>query len=37
MTNAEQRLWMRLRGEQMKGFRFRRQVPIGPYSSISPA
>ena len=31
MTNAEQRLWMRLRGEQMKGFRFRRQVPIGPY------
>ena len=31
MTNAEQRLWMRLRGEQMKGFRFRRQVPMGPY------
>ena len=22
---------MRLRGEQMKGFRFRRQVPMGPY------
>ena len=31
MTDAEQRLWMRLRGEQMKGFRFRRQVPMGPY------
>ena len=31
MTDAELRLWVRLRGEQLKGFRFRRQVPMGPY------
>jgi very-short-patch-repair endonuclease len=31
MTDAELRLWMRLRGEQIPGFRFRRQVPMGPY------
>jgi len=31
MTDAEQRLWMRLRREQIPGFRFRRQVPIPPY------
>ena len=31
MTDAELRLWLRLRGEQLDGYRFRRQVPIGPY------
>jgi very-short-patch-repair endonuclease len=31
MTDAELRLWMRLRRAQIPGFRFRRQVPIGTY------
>ena len=31
MTDAEERLWMRLRRNQIAGRRFRRQVPIGPY------
>jgi very-short-patch-repair endonuclease len=31
MTRAEVHLWRRLQGEQIAGFRFRRQVPIGPY------
>ena len=31
MTDAELALWLRLRGEQIDGYRFRRQVPIGPY------
>lgn len=30
-TEAEKRLWSRLRGKQMGGIRFRRQHPIGPY------
>ncbi len=30
-TEAEQRLWNRLRGGQLKGAKFRRQHPIGPY------
>ena len=30
-TEAEKRLWARLRGRQVAGVRFRRQVPIGPY------
>jgi very-short-patch-repair endonuclease len=30
-TDAEMRLWSRLRGDQLEGFRFRRQHPIGPY------
>ena len=30
-TDAELRLWARLRGKQIGGHRFRRQVPIGPY------
>ena len=30
-TVAEQRLWHRLRGRQLDGFRFRRQVPVGPF------
>src|SRR5207245_6423717 len=31
MTDAELRLWMRLRCQQIDGYRFRRQVPMGPY------
>ncbi len=30
-TEAEIRLWSRLRRKQLDGFRFRRQQPIGPY------
>lgn len=30
-TEAEQRLWSRLRRQQLDGFRFRRQAPIGRY------
>jgi len=30
-TDAETRLWSRLRRKQLAGFRFRRQVPLGPY------
>ena len=30
-TDAEVRLWSRLRGKHLDGFRFRRQQPIGPY------
>jgi len=28
-TNAERRLWSRLRDERLDGLKFRRQVPIG--------
>jgi very-short-patch-repair endonuclease len=31
MTEAERRVWQVLRSQQMKGFKFRRQVPIGRY------
>jgi very-short-patch-repair endonuclease len=31
MTDAELRIWLGVRGEQLDGHRFRRQVPIGPY------
>jgi very-short-patch-repair endonuclease len=31
MTEAERRLWQILRSHQMKGYKFRRQVPIGRY------
>jgi len=31
MTDVERRLWLHLRGEQLDGYRFRRQVPIGDY------
>jgi len=31
MTDAELCLWKRLRAKQIDGYRFRRQVPIGPY------
>jgi ATP-dependent helicase HrpA/adenine-specific DNA-methyltransferase len=30
-TDAEQKLWSRLRNRQLRGLKFRRQVPIGPY------
>ncbi len=30
-TDAEIRLWSRIRRKQLDGFRFRRQQPIGPY------
>lgn len=30
-TDAERRLWHRLRRQQVEGARFRRQQPIGPY------
>ena len=30
-TEAEQRLWSRLRRRQLDGVRFRRQVPLGRY------
>lgn len=30
-TDAEIRLWSRLRRNQFEGFHFRRQVPVGPY------
>ncbi|MBK6394605.1 MAG: endonuclease domain-containing protein, partial [Betaproteobacteria bacterium] len=30
-TDAEQRLWHRLRGAQLHGCKFRRQHPIGPW------
>jgi len=30
-TDAEIRLWSRLRRKQLEGFRFRRQHPMGPY------
>ena len=30
-TDAEQRLWARLRGSQLERFKFRRQYPIGPF------
>ena len=30
-TKAEQLLWQRLRGQQLGGYKFRRQHPIGGY------
>jgi len=30
-TDAEQRLWSRLRGRQLDGHKFVRQLPVGPY------
>ena len=30
-TEAEKFLWRRIRGRQLRGARFRRQHPIGPY------
>lgn len=31
VTEAEKRLWARLRDRRVAGARFRRQTPIGPY------
>jgi len=31
MTKAERYLWSRLCNRKLRGFKFRRQVPIGPY------
>ncbi len=31
MTNAETKLWFALRDRRFQSFKFRRQVPIGPY------
>ena len=31
MTDAERRLWYRLRAHRFAGHKFKRQVPIGPY------
>lgn len=31
MTDAERRLWSKLRLRQVDGLRFRRQAPVGPY------
>jgi very-short-patch-repair endonuclease len=31
MTEAESRLWLRLRRRELRGWRFRRQHPVGPY------
>ena len=31
MTDAERTLWRCLRLRQLEGFRFRRQLPVGPY------
>jgi very-short-patch-repair endonuclease len=30
-TDAERRLWSRIRNRQLSGFKFRRQFPIPPY------
>jgi very-short-patch-repair endonuclease len=30
-TDAERRLWFRLSGRELGGFKFVRQIPIGPY------
>ena len=31
MTGTELRVWIRLRGRKLDGWKFRRQQPIGPY------
>jgi very-short-patch-repair endonuclease len=31
LTDAERKLWFILRRKQLSSFRFRRQVPMGPY------
>ena len=31
MTGVERKVWIRLRGRRLEGWRFRRQHPIGPY------
>ena len=36
MTDAERKLWFALRDRRFANFKFRRQVPIGPYVAVSP-
>ena len=31
MTDAERRLWYLLRNRRLAGYKFRRQVPVGPF------
>jgi very-short-patch-repair endonuclease len=31
LTDAERKLWSRLRNAQLDGYKFRRQAPLGPY------
>jgi len=31
LTNAERKLWYALRDRRFAGYKFRRQVPVGPY------
>lgn len=31
MTDTEWRVWLRLRGKKLEGYKFRRQLAIGPY------
>ncbi len=31
LTDAESRVWWRIRSRQLAGFKFRRQHPVGPY------
>src|SRR6476646_9384175 len=31
LTQTEARLWLKLQGRKMEGWKFRRQAPIGPY------
>lgn len=31
MTDAERVVWRQLRGKRLEGYRFRKQVPLGPY------
>ena len=31
MTDAERRLWYHLRAHRFGGYKFKRQIPIGPY------
>ena len=31
MSGAELKVWIRIRGRQLDGWKFRRQHPIGPY------
>ena len=31
LTDAERRMWYRLRAHRFDGYKFKRQVPVGPY------
>jgi very-short-patch-repair endonuclease len=31
LTQTEARLWLKLQGRKMEGWKFRRQAPIGPF------